>query len=107
MGVSCRLASSVLFCPEDGDIALGFDEERELGEEDERRKNLCRFFQGKSGFCWPSLFDFASLSEDCIALLIERESQHLPQEGYATRLLRKQSDMAARSDAIDLIQKVG
>lgn len=106
MGVSCRLASSVLLCPEDGDIALGFDEERDLDDEDERR-NLCRFSKGNSGFCWHSLFDFASLSEDCIALLIERESQHLPQEGYAKRLLSKKSDMAVRSDAIDLIQKVG
>ncbi|KAG6506946.1 cyclin-D4-1-like isoform X1 [Zingiber officinale] len=100
MGVSCGLASSVLLCPEDGDIALGFDEELDLDGEDERR-NLCPFFQGKS-----SLLDFALLSEDCVALLIERESQHLPQEGYAKRLLRKQSDMAVRSEAIDLIQKL-
>ncbi|XP_074573021.1 cyclin-D3-1-like [Curcuma longa] len=105
MGVSCGIASSVLLCPEEGDIALGFDEERDLDGEDERR-NLCRFFQGKSGFCRHSSLDFALLSQDCIALLIERESQHLPQEGYAKRLLRKQSAMAVRSDAIALIQKL-
>lgn len=49
MGISCRLASSVLLCPEDGDIALGFDEEQDLDAESERR-NLCHFLQGKERF---------------------------------------------------------
>ncbi|RWW38714.1 hypothetical protein BHE74_00056035, partial [Ensete ventricosum] len=105
MGVSYRFASSVLLCPEDGNSILGCDEEEKqeqgLNGEVERR-SLCHFPGERGDFYGEPL-----QSEDRIALMVERESHHLPEVDYAGRLRRGQLDLAARSDAIDWIQRVG
>ncbi|KAJ8476171.1 hypothetical protein OPV22_019898 [Ensete ventricosum] len=104
MGVSYRFASSVLLCPEDGNSILGCDEEEKqeqgLNGEVERR-SLCHFPGERGDFYGEPL-----QSEDRIALMVERESHHLPEVDYAGRLRRGQLDLAARSDAIDWIQRV-
>ncbi|CAL9190133.1 unnamed protein product [Musa hybrid cultivar] len=104
MGVSYRFASSVLLCPEDGKSILGSDEEEKqeqgLNGEVERR-SLCHF-SGEGG----DFYGEPLPSEDRIALMVERESHHLPEGDYAGRLRRGQLDRAVRSDAIDWIQRV-
>lgn len=50
---------------------------------------------------------FPVQSEECIALLVEKELEHIPGEDYATRLLSRDSDSSVRRDAIDWIGKVG
>lgn len=105
MGVSYRFASSVLLCPEDGKSILGSDEEEKqeqgLNGEVERR-SLCRF-PGEGG----DFYGEPLPSEDRIALMVERESHHLPEGDYAGRLRRGQLDLAVRIEAIDWIQRVG
>ncbi|WOL02772.1 hypothetical protein Cni_G11491 [Canna indica] len=108
MGVSYKLASSTLLCPEDSNSVLGFDEEQEAADLDGEveRRDLCHFPGKRIGLYGGFLMDFTLQSEDCIALLIEKEMQHLPPEDYAERLLRGQLGLDVRNDAIDWIQKV-
>ncbi|URE46005.1 cell division [Musa troglodytarum] len=98
-------ASSILFCPEDSNSALGFDEreEQEQDPEGEVERRVLWHFPGKRSDFYG---DSALPSEDCIASLVERELQHLPQGDYAERLLRGQLDLAVRNDAIDWMQRV-
>ncbi|WOL01119.1 hypothetical protein Cni_G09833 [Canna indica] len=102
MGVSYKCASSILLCPEDTNSILGFEEEEGFIEQ----VDLCWFPQKMNDFYRNIMMDFTLQSEDCIALLMEREAQHLPQADYTKRLLMGHFDMAVRSDAIDWIQKV-
>ncbi|CAL9770968.1 unnamed protein product, partial [Musa acuminata subsp. burmannicoides] len=109
MGISYECGSSILLCPEDSNSVLGFDEreEQEQDPEGEVERRVLGHFPGKrSDFYGGFLMDSALLSEDCIASLVERELQHLPQGNYAERLLRGQLDLAVRNDAIDWIQRV-
>ncbi|RRT82550.1 hypothetical protein B296_00012967 [Ensete ventricosum] len=101
MGVGYRYASSVLLSPEDSNGILGLgDTEAQDFHGEAARRDLWRFPDTRSGI-------YAPISEDCVALLVERESQHLPQGDYVKSLLRGQLDLAIRSDAIEWIQKVG
>ncbi|CAL9114214.1 unnamed protein product [Musa textilis] len=107
MGVSYRYASSVLLSPEDSNGILGLgDTEGQDFQGEAARRDLWRFPDTTSGIYAGISADFTLQSEDCIALMVERESQHLPQEDYVQRLLRGQLDLAIRSDAIDWIHKV-
>ncbi|CAL9115813.1 unnamed protein product [Musa acuminata var. zebrina] len=107
MGVSYRYASSVLLSPEDSNGVLGLgDTEGQDFHGEAARRDLWRFPDTRSGIYAGISADFTLQSEDCVALMVERESQHLPQGDYVKRLLRGQLDLAIRSDAIDWIQKV-
>ncbi|XP_074571432.1 cyclin-D3-1-like [Curcuma longa] len=106
MGVSYKYASSFLLCPEDSNSVLGLGEEKQDFHREPPKRNLCRSPDERFDFYGKMWRDFSLPSEECIALLIERESQHLLPGDYAERLLGGQLDLALRSDAIDWIQKV-
>lgn len=46
-------------------------------------------------------------SKECLALMVEKECQHLPNVDYLKRLRRGDLDLEARKEAIDWIGKVG
>ncbi|CAL9118578.1 unnamed protein product [Musa textilis] len=104
MGVSYGFASSVLLCPEDGNSILECDEEEKQEQGlngDVERRSLCHFPGERGDFYGEPL-----PSEDRIALMVERESHHLPEGDYAERLRRGQLDLVVRNAAIDWIQRV-
>lgn len=45
-------------------------------------------------------------SEECLAVLLEKERQHLPGFDYLTRLRNGDLDMGARAEAVDWMGKV-
>ncbi|KAK8642730.1 hypothetical protein V6N13_012063 [Hibiscus sabdariffa] len=45
-------------------------------------------------------------SEECVALMVEKEHQHLPNSDYLKRLQTCDLDPAARQEAVDFIRKV-
>ena len=47
------------------------------------------------------------LSDECLALMVEKECHHLPCGDYLDRLRSGDLDFEARNEAIDWIQKVG
>ncbi|XP_072982601.1 cyclin-D4-1-like isoform X1 [Typha latifolia] len=106
MAPSYDCAVSVLLCAEDNDSILSFDEEEEHdhGDVDGHRPGCV--LGEKSGFYGDLLMDFPLQSDECIALLVEREWEHLPRKDYADRLLTGALDLSIRRDAIDWICKV-
>lgn len=46
-------------------------------------------------------------SDECLALLLEKECHHLPHNDYLKRLRTGDLDLAARQEAVDWIAKVG
>ncbi|XP_074555622.1 cyclin-D3-1-like [Curcuma longa] len=107
MGVSYKYDSSVLLCPEGSNSILELGEEEQPFHGEHQRRNLYQSPRERCDFYGGMLRDFALPSEECIALLIEREShQHLPLGDYAEKLLGGQLDLALRSDAIEWIRKV-
>ncbi|XP_078432802.1 cyclin-D4-1-like [Wolffia australiana] len=82
-------SSAILFCGEDNRAVLG------LGEEDD----VVGVLRGAQLSSQPQ-------TEDCLELLVLRESHHLPREDYFSRLLSGVLDLSIRIDAIDWICKV-
>ncbi|RRT70428.1 hypothetical protein B296_00036465 [Ensete ventricosum] len=96
-------AASTLLCAEDNNSVLGLDEEEE---------------EGGHGLGWVSevessdfygdfVVDFPVQSDECVGLLVGRETEHMPREDYAVRLRSGALDLAIRRDAIDWIWKEG
>lgn len=50
---------------------------------------------------------FPPQSDECLALLLEKECQHLPNTDYLKRLQTGDLDLRSRKEAIDWIAKVG
>lgn len=48
-----------------------------------------------------------SQSDECLALMLEKECQHLPNSDYWKRLQTGDLDLVARKEAVDWIFKVG
>lgn len=46
-------------------------------------------------------------SDECLALLLEKECHHLPNNDYLKRLRTGDLDLVARQEAVDWIAKVG
>lgn len=103
---SCDHASSALLCAEDNSCVLGFDDEDDGDcEEEERRISLLSEHK-KRNFYGDPLTDIPPQSDECLASLVERESEHMPREDYAERLRSGALDSSIRTDAIDRILKV-
>lgn len=99
--------SSIFRCPEDNSSILSFDDDEELGINGGIQKSgLGRISDQKTAF-FPDSFTVLPLeSEECLILLMEKESEHLPARDYAKRLMSGALDMSVRKDAIDWIWKV-
>ncbi|KAF3339392.1 cyclin-D4-1-like isoform X1 [Carex littledalei] len=112
MAPSYECSASILLCAEDNNSILDFDEEEEetevtsfqdLGE----NRIKSRGFSGKrSAFHGDFLDNFPLQSEECMALLVKKETEHLPLEGYYERLLVGSLELSIRATAIDWIWKV-
>ncbi|CAL9105527.1 unnamed protein product [Musa textilis] len=102
---SCDHASSALLCAEDNSCILGFDDEDDGDREEERRISLLSEHKRRNFYGDP-LADIPPQSDECLASLVERESEHMPREDYAERLRSGALDSSIRTDAIDRILKV-
>lgn len=51
--------------------------------------------------------DLPLQSDECLALMFEKESHHMPKFDYLNRLKTGDLDLAARNLAVDWISKVG
>ncbi|RCV08452.1 hypothetical protein SETIT_1G327700v2 [Setaria italica] len=110
-GYDC--AASVLLCAEDNAAILGLDDE---GEESSwagatpPRDTVVAAAAAAAGIAADGfLTEFPLQSDECVAALVERETEHMPVEGYPQKLQRRYGglDLAAvRRDAVDWIWKV-
>lgn len=99
-----------LLCAEDSLLCL---DESDIGDDDFNdgfivSKDVItnqnhNFFNGDEDF---SLVGFPLLSEECIVLMVEGESDHLPRDDYLIRLRNGDLDLKIRREAIDWIGKV-
>lgn len=100
---------SSLLCAEDNSI---FDENDYGGsvdmlEEDtwhpryHRNLNQSQHFGGDPNGLLPLQ------SDECLTLMVDKESHHLPRGDYLNRLRNGDLDFGARKEAIDWIEKVG
>lgn len=105
MGIRYDYAASILLCAEDNSSFLGFDEEDDE-EEDEKHWSDWSLRPNSSGFYGKIFKAFPLQSEECLSLLIERETEHMPREDYANRLACGYLDVSIRTDAIDWILQV-
>ncbi|XP_019174167.1 PREDICTED: cyclin-D4-2-like isoform X2 [Ipomoea nil] len=107
MAPSFDCAISTLFCAEDND-SLFYDESDEVGYacvevfEDHWDHRNDRNSQHQRA----SLTDLPVQSEECLALMIRRESELLPACDYSKRLRNGELDIAARDEVLDWITKV-
>ncbi|KAL6844651.1 hypothetical protein ACP4OV_025310 [Aristida adscensionis] len=94
MAPSYEMAASILLCAEDSSsiLDLGAEEEDDLPARDAGSRELA--------------VDFPPPSEECVALLVESETEHMPREDYAERLRGGGLDLRVRMDAIGRIWKV-
>lgn len=47
------------------------------------------------------------MSDECLIEMVEKETHHLPVDGYLVKLQNGDLDVGARKEAVDWIQKVG
>ncbi|WOL19973.1 cyclin-D4-1-like [Canna indica] len=103
MAPSYDCAASILLCAEDNSSILSFDD----GEADESGHDLGWVSEVKScKFSEDFLLDFPVQSDECVSMLVERETGNMPREDYAEKLRSGALDLAIRRDAIDWICKV-
>jgi cyclin D1/2/4, plant len=92
---SYEMAASILLCAEDSSSLMVFG-----AEEEEQEALAQRTRSGELAAAFPTP------SEECVARLLESETEHMPREGYAERLRAGGVDLRVRTDAIDWIWKV-
>ncbi|CAN6239354.1 unnamed protein product [Urochloa humidicola] len=108
-GYDC--AASVLLCAEDNAAILGLDEEGEesswAGATPPRDTVVAA---GGGGIAVEGLLtEFPLQTDEYVAVLVEKETEHMPVEGYPQKLQRRYGDLdlaAVRRDAVDWIWKV-
>ncbi|KAJ8748028.1 hypothetical protein K2173_010188 [Erythroxylum novogranatense] len=100
---------SSLLCAEDNSCILDDTDyhgvETEEFEVTWRHKNG-RFPYNQSRACDGRDAGLPLQSEECVALMIEKECQHLPNADYSRRLRAGELDMGARGEAVHWIGKV-
>ncbi|KAE8659252.1 Cyclin-D4-1 [Hibiscus syriacus] len=102
MAPSFDCAFSSLLCEEDNFSIIDdyFGGVREFGAKAWNH----RFYRNSNQ---NRVFDGVGLpSEECVALMVEKEHRHLPSADYLKRLQSGDLDPAARQEAIDFIRKV-
>jgi cyclin D1/2/4 len=110
MAPSCYdVAASMLLCAEEHSSILCLDEE----EEEEEGVAAAAVPGRKRGRSPPGCGDgfgadlFPPQSEECVAGLVERETDHMPRSDYGDRLRGSGVDLCVRREAVDWIWKVG
>lgn len=108
MAPSCYdVAASMLLCAEEHSSILCLDEEEE--EDVAAAAELPGRKRGRSPGCGDGFGAdlFPPLSEECVAGLVERETEHMPRSDYGERLRGGGVDLCVRREAVDWIWKVG
>ncbi|KAL0908620.1 hypothetical protein M5K25_023124 [Dendrobium thyrsiflorum] len=100
MGISYEYSPSILLCAEENNSIFYLDEEE---EEVERHWSDLSPQPKSSGLYRTSFNVFPLQSDECLGLLIERETEHMPSENYTKRLASGCLDVSIRTDAIDWI----
>ncbi|OVA01808.1 Cyclin [Macleaya cordata] len=101
----CAEDNNSLMCFDDsdyGDVNDGFGGDIWHQRNYQTDKQNQSFFIG-GGFC---LMGFPLQSDECMGLMVERESDHLPRDDYLKRLRNGDLDLGARREAVDWIGKV-
>ncbi|XP_017699255.1 cyclin-D4-1-like isoform X2 [Phoenix dactylifera] len=106
MNVAYNFASSNLLCTEDNTSIMEFDDGELEGFNEEARGYDPGWIPEQRSDLYGFLEGFPGQSEECIALLVEKELEHVPEEDYAKRFLSGDLDISVRRDAIDWIGKV-
>ncbi|TKW10810.1 hypothetical protein SEVIR_6G191900v4 [Setaria viridis] len=107
MAPSCYdVAASMLLCAEEHSSILCLDEEEE--EDVAAAAELPGRKRGRSPVCGDGFGAdlFPPLSEECVAGLVERETEHMPRSDYGERLRGGGVDLCVRREAVDWIWKV-
>ncbi|KAJ4761052.1 Cyclin-D3-1 [Rhynchospora pubera] len=112
MAPSYDCSASILLCAEDNNSILDFDEEEgetevtSLEDLDGNGMKTRGLYAKRSAFHGDFFDNFPLQSDECLALLVKRETEHLPMEGYYERLLEGSLELSVRTTAIDWIWKV-
>ncbi|XP_016455513.1 cyclin-D2-1 [Nicotiana tabacum] len=111
MAPSMDCAVSSLLCAEDNNSIFYNEDDDDFGFVEEDRwysrnhrngqENNKRLFYGEE-----SLTGIPLQSEECLALMIEKESEHMPAVDYFDRLRNGDLDIGARDEILDWIAKV-
>ncbi|XP_072991779.1 cyclin-D2-2-like [Typha latifolia] len=107
MGIRYEFASSTLLCAEDNSSILCFDDEEEVGLTGEAGIHKLDLIPlQRNDFYQDFGMGFPLMSDECMALLVEKEIHHLPREDYAKRYQTGALEVSVRRDATDCILKV-
>lgn len=108
MAPSFDCAVSSLLCAEDNnsifydnDCLGGLGAEFEMTWDQRNHRNLNQ----NRGFCNGNALPLQS--EECLALIVEKEHQHMPNADYLKRLQSGDLEVGVRTEAVDWIGKVG
>ncbi|KAF8377345.1 hypothetical protein HHK36_030722 [Tetracentron sinense] len=110
MAPSFDYTASSLLCAEDNNSIMCFDD-GDYGTVDEfgdawKHQNRRSHNQNQSFNGGDFLTGFPLQSDECLVLMVERECEHLPRDGYLKRLRSGDLDLGVRRVAVDWIWKV-
>lgn len=105
MAISYDCVGSSLLCPEDNNSIMGFDGEDDV-EEGVLEGKYQHGYHQRQCLLVDYLMGFPRQTDECLALMVERECQHLPKADYMSRLQNGALDLSRRRDAVDWIWKV-
>lgn len=104
MDPSYDCEGSSLFCPEDNNSIMSFDDD---GHDNDGEAKYQHGHHQSQSLLVDFLMDFPLQTDECLGLMIESECQHMPREDYMVRLQSGMLDSSLRRGAIDWIWKVG
>ncbi|KAF9600772.1 hypothetical protein IFM89_012380 [Coptis chinensis] len=94
-------SSSLLFCAEDNNSLMCFD------DSDNGVAGAINYEEHSQNFNQnTSLFLFSLHSDECVGLMVEKESEHMPRHDYLARLKGGDLDLGLRMEAVEWISKV-
>lgn len=106
MAPSYDCEGSSLFCSEDNNSIMGFDDDHHETDVDDGETKYQHGHHQSQSLLVDFLVDFPVQTDECLGLMIENESQHMPRDDYMMRLQSGVLDSSLRRAAIDWIWKV-
>ncbi|KAK2992099.1 hypothetical protein RJ640_023482 [Escallonia rubra] len=111
MAPSFDCVASSLLCAEDNNGIFYDDDDYGLVDDFEatwhHQRNHEPSNQNLSSYSEECLKGLPLQSDECLALMVERECEHLPENGYLERLRNGGVDLGARQEVVDWIGKKG
>ncbi|KAJ8625063.1 hypothetical protein MRB53_033593 [Persea americana] len=97
---------SSLFCSEDNNSIMGFDDNHHETDVVDGETKYQHGHNQRQSLLVDFLVDFPIQTDECLGLMIENESQHMPRDDYMMKLQSGVLDSSLRRAAIDWIWKV-